>query len=359
FKLGAIRMTQRFFPEGIASRKAVKHAREHVRSTIAPFAHELKRHPVDIAVGSSGTIENLATMALALSDEAPQSLNGAVLTRDGLAAVIEALLAAETVEERALIPGIDSSRVDIIVGGALILEQVMDSFHLEGVTISEYALREGVLFDLASRIADAQLDHLSDIRRRSIAHLMEICEDDPEHSMQVARLALQLFDRLETVHGLGHDERELLEAAALLANVGLFIAHSKHHQHSYYVIRNSDHLSGFTDPEIELIAQVARYHRRSWPSAKHAAYAALDEHGQRTVSWLAAMVRIGIGLDRAYTGAVAEVRVAVAGDAIHLAAVPSNGGELQLEIYAAKASAGLLERLSGREVLVSLLTPAL
>ena len=352
-KLGAIRMTQRFFPDGSTSRKAVKHAREHVRSTIASFAQELSRHPVDIAVGSSGTIENLAAMALALDGVSPQSLNGAVLTRAGLDSVIDALLAAETVEERANLPGIDSSRADIIVGGALILEQVMDCFHLERVTISDYALREGVLFDLASRIADAQLDHLSDIRRRSIAHLMEVCDDDPEHSMHVATLALQLFDHLEPLHRLGHEARELLEAAALLANVGLFIAHSKHHQHAYYVIRNSDHLSGFTDPEIELIAQVARYHRRSWPSDKHAPYASLDEHGKRTVSWLAALLRVAIGLDRGHVGAVAAVTVKLSPEQVRLDVAPSNGGGLELEVYAAQSGAGLLERLSGREVLVS------
>lgn len=361
-KLGAIRMTQRFFAEGAVSRKAVKHAREYVRSTIAPFAHELTRHPVDIAVGSSGTIENLAAMALALDGTALQSLNGAVLTREALGRVIDRLLAAETAQERGTIPGIDMNRVDIIVGGALILEQVMDSFDLLSVTISDYALREGVLFDLAQRIADAQLDHLSDIRRRSIAHLMEICDEDPAHSIHVARLALRLFDQLDAVHGLGHEERELLEAASLLANVGLFIAHSKHHQHAYYVIRNTDHLSGFTDPEIELIAQVARYHRRSWPSTKHAAYEALDGSERRIVSWLAAILRVAIGFDRAATGAVADVQVAVEGAVqgetaeaglIRITPVPAEGADLELEVYAAKAGAGLLERLSGCEVLVS------
>ena len=75
------------------------------------------------------------------------------------------------------------------------------------------------------------------------------CDDDPEHSTQVARLAVDLFDGLQTLHGLGPAERDYLEAGALLANVGLVVAHSKHHLHAYYVIRNSE-LAGLTDAEI-------------------------------------------------------------------------------------------------------------
>src|SRR5690606_20890465 len=109
--------------------------------------------------------------------------------------------------------------------------------------------------DAAERLDGSARHHLHDVRRRSVLHLMELCDDDPDHSLQVARLALELFDGTAEWHGLGDTERELLEAAALLANVGLFVSHSGHHKHSYYVIRNSEHLNGFTDHEIEVIAQ--------------------------------------------------------------------------------------------------------
>ena len=160
---------------------------------------------------------------------------------------------------------------------------------IEELTISEFALREGVLLDALHRLRGGTLHHLSDLRRSSVFHLMELCDDDPEHSLQVARLALQLHDALGAQLGLGDAERELLEAAALLSNVGLFISHSGHHKHSYYVIRNSEHLMGFTDREIELIAQVARYHRKSQPSEdKHAEFAALDDEDRRRVRSMAA-----------------------------------------------------------------------
>ena len=87
---------------------------------------------------------------------------------------------------------------------------------------------------------------------------------------------------------------------ALLANVGLFISHTKHHLHTYYVIRNSEQLTGFTDREIEIIAQVARYHRKSPPKPEHEAFARLWPDDQRLVRSLAALLRVAIGLDRSY-----------------------------------------------------------
>ncbi len=129
--------------------------------------------------------------------------------------------------------------------------------------------------------AAGSLHHLRDVSRRSIDQLIARCDDDPKHSAHVARLAVALFDALAPVHGLDGTAREYLEAGALLANVGLVVAHTKHHLHAYYVIRNSE-LAGLTDAEIEVIAQIARYHRKSEPKASHAEFAALSAGGPAT-----------------------------------------------------------------------------
>lgn len=351
FKLGSIRMTRRFFDDGVTTKRSVERARRFVRATLAPFVREARAHPFDIAVGSSGTVENLLKIALAADGVEKQSVNGASLTRAALGDVVERLVAAGTPAARAEIKGVDRGRADIIVGGAIILEQVMEALGLESLVISEYALREGVLFDLSNRLHGASLDHLSDLRRRSIEHLMEVCDDDPDHSLRVAELALQLFDGLDPLHGQGHDERELLEAAALLANVGLFIAHSRHHQHSYYVIRNSELLSGFTDHEIEIIAQVARYHRRGEPSLKHAPFAGLSEVDQHRVRWLSAILRVAIGLDRSHAGAVASVQVGLNG-AVAIEVAAAKGADTSLEVYAARERTSMLAEMSGMGVTV-------
>ncbi len=215
------------------------------------------------------------------------------MTRRQVKDVVKRIAEATTPSERVTIAGMESSRADIIVGGAVILDRMMSVLGVDEIAFSDYALREGALFDLYQRTHGGSTHHLSSLRRRSVEQLMGLCDDDPDHSHHVARLALRLFDELQSLHGLDDASRELLEAGALLSNVGLFVSHSRHHHHSYYVIRNSEHLSGFNDHEIEIIAQVARYHRRGVPSTKHREFAALDPSDQERVRRLAGVVAGG------------------------------------------------------------------
>ncbi len=352
-KLGSLRMTRRFFPDGEVRGDALARCRTYVRNRLAPTVHDVEQLGHDLAVASSGTAEALATMVLVRRDQpVPQSLNAATITVEELTAVVEELAAAATTEERRKLDGVDPSRADILVGGGVVLEQVAIAVGATELTISEYALREGVLLDALHRRRGGTLHHLSDLRRQSVFHLMELCDDDPDHSLQVARLALQLHDALAGRLGLDDATRELLEAAALLSNVGLFVSHSGHHKHSYYVIRNSEHLMGFTDREIELIAQVARYHRKSQPSEdKHAEFAALHDDDRARVRSMAALLRVAIGLDRNHDGAVDGVVVEDRGDAVVMRLVPVEPeADLTLEQYSADHRSSLLSQQLGCEV---------
>ncbi len=355
-KLGSLRMTRRFFPDGVVEGDAAERCRSYVAARLAPLMHEVADLDHDIAVASSGTAEALAEMVFARrGTPTPQSMNAAKITRAELGEVIDALAGARTTEERRKLPGIEDSRADILLGGGIVLEQVCDALGVTELTISEYALREGVLLDALHRLRGGTLHHLSDLRRTSVFHLMELCDDDPEHSLQVARLALALHDALGDRLGLDDEDRELLEAAALLCNVGLFISHSKHHKHSYYVIRNSEHLMGFTDNEIEQIAQIARYHRKSAPSEeKHPEFAALDDHDRARVRALAAMLRVAIGLDRNHDGAVDTVVVTEASDGLEIVIAPEPGSDddLTLEQYSAESRCRSLSELLDEPVVV-------
>ncbi len=137
--------------------------------------------------------------------------------------------------------------------------------------------------------------------------------------------------------------RDVLEAAALLHNVGLFVSHSAHHKHSYYVIRHTDRLAGFTDSEIELIALVARYHRKASPRSKHVEYSALPEHDQRRVSILAGILRIGIALDRSRAGVVTDLTTSVTGKAIEVSLTTAAGSDYSLEQFMVSERKDLLE----------------
>src|SRR3546814_2546641 len=131
-------------------------------------------------------------MAAAQAGEAkPRSARGLVLTRSGLDAVVELLAAAPSAEERAALPGADASRADIILAGAVILEQVVHTLDLDELVVSDYALREGVLLDSWQRRHGASLHHLSDLRRRSVTGLAELMDDDPrseEHTSELRSL---------------------------------------------------------------------------------------------------------------------------------------------------------------------------
>ena len=357
-KLGHLRMTRMFFDEEPVTKAQVRACRRHVRSTLAPFARDVRALAPVVAVGSSGTISNLAEMAaVRRTGSRPRSTRNLALTRDELCTLVAELVAAPTAVERAELAGLDEGRADVILGGALVLEQVMHELDLPELVVSDFALREGVLLDAWQRQRGGGLHHLSDLRRRSVEALAGAMDEDPAHSRQVAALALQLFDGTRGRHGLDDQARELLEAAALLCNVGLFLSHSGHHKHSYYVIRNTDRLPGFTDHEVELIALVARYHRKSEPKSKHAEFAGLDEADQGAVRVLAGLLRIAIGLDRSHSGCVASVAVhddAEAGIAIE--PVPVAGADLSLERYAAEARRDLLQQALDTQVTIA--TPA-
>jgi exopolyphosphatase/guanosine-5'-triphosphate,3'-diphosphate pyrophosphatase len=123
-------------------------------------------------------------------------------------------------------------------------------------------------------------------------------------------------------------------------NVGLFISHSSHHKHSYYVIRNSEQLTGFTEHEVELIAVLARYHRKSHPTEKHDEFAALRKGDQRLVRQLAGMLRLAIGLDRRHAGLVESMRVIIKDGTVRIEPLapgaPDIDGGIDLEMYAAR-----------------------
>jgi exopolyphosphatase/guanosine-5'-triphosphate,3'-diphosphate pyrophosphatase len=342
-KLGAIRLTRRFFDGRHTHPGAVDACRRHVRSTIAPFAREVRRLDAEVAVGSSGTIATLAEMAaLRATGSRPRSVSNLTLTTEQLDELVAELIDAPTPDARAELPGVDAGRADIILAGALILEQVVQELALDELVVSDYALREGVLLDTWRRRHGGSLHHLSDLRRRSVLDLAELMDEDPPHSAQVARLALELFDQSQPRHGLGDDAREILEAAALLCNVGMFLSHAQHHKHSYYVIRGTDRLTGFNDDEVERIALVARYHRKSDPRPKHAEFAALDDDAQREVCVLAGLLRVAIGLDRNHAARARSLAVEDTGTALVVRVTPVPGEDISLELYAAGARAGLL-----------------
>jgi exopolyphosphatase/guanosine-5'-triphosphate,3'-diphosphate pyrophosphatase len=351
-KLGAIRLTDRFFPEGRVRTKAVGECRRYVRSFLAPAVADVRAHVPFLAVGSSGTILNLARMIAAAAGRDPAAVSsGDSFDREELRAIVAELLSRKSAAKRSEVPGLDDRRSDIIAAGAILLEEIIDLLGVEEMMVSEAALREGVLLDRAAQRDSPGVAHrLGDIRRRSVLRMAAAFHEDTSHIRHATDLALEIFDGLASEHGLDDADRDLLEAAGLLHNVGLFISHAAHHRHSYYVIRHTDQLDGFTDHEIELVALIARYHRKSHPKPSHPEFQTLAATDQQRVRLLAGMLRLGIALDRSRGGAVRSVAVRRGKDAVVVEVHHDPDADVSLEEYAAEDRVSLLSTALDRPV---------
>lgn len=345
-KIGAIRMTDRFFREDPVDPKNVNKCRQYVEAYINPMARRVRKHGFEVAVGSSGTVLNIAQMIQVLRKQEPtRYLSNFVFSRFELGEVVKLLVKADTVKKRQKIEGLDPKRVDIILGGAIILEQAFEEMRIDQMTVSGFALREGVILDSIQKARGGNLHHLTDIRYKGVLHLAESCHYEKEHADQVTRLALLLYDQLRDLHRLDDINREYLEAAGILHNVGFFISHAQHHRHSYYIIRNSEYLTGFTDREIEIIAQVARYHRKSAPKLKHEEFARLLPRDQLIVKKLAGILRIADALNRTDANLVKNLTCELLGSVLRIHLETDPGVVPSLEIYTAETRKGLFEEV--------------
>jgi exopolyphosphatase / guanosine-5'-triphosphate,3'-diphosphate pyrophosphatase len=215
----------------------------------------------------------------------------------------------------------------------------------------DWALREGVIIaHLARRVetisaSPARLER--DPSLRGALALARHYRSDMKHASRVAYLSLQLFDGLRPLHLLGGEHRRLLAAAALLHDIGYFVSHTGHHRHSAYLIQNSD-LTGFTSPEIAVIANVAYYHRSALPKAKHEYYSDLRIQDREVARKLAALLRLADALDRDHDGSVRELSCEIGAARVRLVALCSR--EAETIRWRLEERADLFVEVFGREV---------
>lgn len=308
-KMGAVRLTDRFFTDDISS-SSVEKCRAYVSSTFAPLANDIKRIGYERVVVSSGTCETVARVALSQRGrDNVGSLNGQEFTRDEVDAAVMRIVAAETPEIIGTIPGIDGKRAEIITAGSLMLQEICRALRLTTLEYSEFAIREGVLIDATEQILGRPASK-RDAARDGVVRFAQRCSVDTQHSEHVAKLSVDIFKSLHRHFELDDRLMPLLEAAAILSNVGASVSYSRHHLHSYYMIRHAE-LVGFTEDDIELIALTARYHRKGAPKKSHSEYAALDEDRRHDVDLMAGILRIATGLDRSHDQCVRSVSASV------------------------------------------------
>ncbi len=351
-KLGAIRLTKRFFTEDVITDAQISDCRNHIIGEWFPTLRRLIQCEFDTSVGTSGTIMNIAAMAaLRKKKNLPDILNGLSVSRDDLLSIINVILNARTVKERAAIPGMDPNRADIIVAGALILEQALIILNIQKLLVSVYALREGIVFDtIQKKKAIQEYPHLSHLRFETVYSLCKQYNINFAHAEHVKDITLKIFDDLEPIHKLGFQERELLEVASMLHDIGYTISHDQHHKHSYYIISHCV-MPGFTNTESDIIANIARYHRKSHPKKKHENFAKLLPEQQETVKVLAGILRIAEGIDRRQMQLVKTVKTDFDDKEINIHLIPEPDRiKPDIELWGAERRKLLMEETLGRKI---------
>jgi exopolyphosphatase / guanosine-5'-triphosphate,3'-diphosphate pyrophosphatase len=349
FKTGVIRLTERFVKSDPIAARDERKMVEFINGEVDHHVSQILAAGFDRVIGTSGTILSLGTMAAhAEFGHAPGEIRNLRIPARQIHRLRKQVVSLG-LQQRLKLPGLEPKRSDIVVAGAVLLDTLLRRLGAGEITLCDLALREGLILDYVKRNRQqiAKADRYPDVRRRSVIELAERCNFSAEHAHQIARLALSLFDQTRGVHGLGDRERDWLEYAAIMHDLGVQISYEKHHRHSYYLVKNGD-LRGFDPQEIEVMALVTRYHRQAVPKKGHEDYRALPKALRRTVRALSAILRLAEGLDRSHSQALSAVDLHDRGEDALIELRTS--GDAELELWAAHRHVIPFERMLGKPV---------
>ncbi|HET6837358.1 MAG TPA: Ppx/GppA phosphatase family protein [Gemmatimonadales bacterium] len=307
--LGAVRVTDRLMRSDPLRPKHWKQMKDEIDRGIKSILRQ-PHHRAEIMIGSGGTFTALAHMSKFQREGRHGSVQGYVLTPAEIIHLLRRL--RETpLEGRRQIPGLSPDRADIIVAGAAVISRLVRGLGSTQIMVNERGIRDGLLLrmiaELPGRNSSSQLPQPGN-RIEWARHFARKAHSNERHCEHVAGLALQIFDGVKNRFDLPEAGRDLLHAAAILHDIGYLISHAKHHKHAYHLIMHGD-LPGFTPHEVELIANVVRYHRRAFPRKRHENLAYLDRTDRQLITRLSGILRIADGLDRTHSQSVTAIKI--------------------------------------------------
>lgn len=341
-ELGAVRMTDKFISSDPVKETELAKLKRHVRSELkAAFGDN--RPSVQTFIGSGGTITTLASMVMSMRKQAYSTSHGYEVLRSEVVHLL-AMLVRKDIKALRSVPGLNPDRADIIIAGLVVIDELMRYFGANMMLVNERGIREGLIISCMKRLQLLPEAQTQRSWKESVLEFARSCHYDEPHSRHVAKISLSIFDGLAKEFGLKKNDRRLLEAAALLHDVGYFISYNSHHKHSHHLIRHAE-LFGFSPREREMTALIARYHRKSLPKKKHPEYDRLEPKDQLLVSRLGGILRLSDGLDRRRSGLVEVVALSRCGSTFTFKLLGTE--DISVEIFGGNAKKDLFEKAFG------------
>ncbi len=302
--------------------------------------------PFEVIVGTGGSIDTLFELC-------PLEAEAGIASRSASVPAMRSLLQrlfAMTADERRDQFGLRPDRADTIVPACSIFVRIAELLKATAIVAPGVGLKEGILEELIDRYFN-RWDAESEARTvlDACIRLGRRYGFDQAHGELVSSFAAGLFDDTSRYHGLGERDRLLLRAAGLLHDIGDYVRYDGHHKHSYYLIQHSD-IMGLSPDERAIVANVARYHRKSPPDASHPNFRDLDKDARTKVRSLASILRIADALDREHLSKVRSVRAEIDHDARRMDLHITGAEDRELEEWTVRAKSELMRDVLDLEV---------
>ena len=303
FRMGAVRLLQVLEEKRYGERKFNLLVREYVDAAQKRIKKEIGNKKVDICVGTGGNIETLGDLRREMFEKERDS----IINADELEALLKKLQNL-TYEERIQQLHLRPDRADVIIPAAIVIQKIMKQAEVDELIVPAVGLKDGLFLDIVQEIYGEKKSQFRDQIYSSALQIGRKYMFDEQHGLATARYAAKLFDETRTIHHLGPDAKLLLEVGALLHDIGHFVNMTGHHKHTLYLLLATP-VIGLNQGQMAIVANVARYHRRSFPKPQHDAYRALSSKDRVTVSKLAALLRLADAMDNEHASRVTDFEI--------------------------------------------------
>jgi exopolyphosphatase / guanosine-5'-triphosphate,3'-diphosphate pyrophosphatase len=345
FNMGTVRLLQKLEQERVGEPRFNQLVHEYADATRKWLESHIAGQKLDLCVATGGNAEALGDLRKRLFDKDSPS----VITAPELDALVERLQGmsfAERIQELRLRP----DRADVIVPASIVLQTIVRQAGIDQVLVPNVGLKDGLLLDIVQDLYDQKARlHRDQVLTSALQVGRKYAFDEP-HAMAVARFAVQLFDATQRLHHLDDESRLLLEVAAILHDIGHFVSATEHHKHTFYLL-NSTPLIGLTKSQRAVVANVARYHRKSAPSLHHEPFKVLPAKDRVVVSKLSVLLRLADALDNEHAGKVTDITVEY--NRPQLVLRLQGQGDLLLEKWALAKRTPVFEEVFGVKIAIA------